>query len=129
MKTETVNPKTVKHNLPNDSFAAMIERVRAFHIKHKFNERGGEDMVYRAALMAEEVGEIAACVTKGKSKAELAEECADLLILLLGNAVAAEFDLARAFDEKMTKINRRDSRMIDGRVRVSDFRGREQIGA
>ena len=104
-----------------DSFQGMMAEVRAFHDKHRFAERGGEDMAYRVALMAEELGEISACVTKGKSTAKLAEECADLLILLLGNAIAADFDLARAFREKMTRINRRGSRIVDGRVRVSNF--------
>jgi len=105
------------------SFEAMLDEVRAFHAKHRFAERGGEDMVYRVALMAEELGEISACVSKGKSKAELAEECADLLILLLGNAIAADFDLARAFRDKMDAINRRGSRIVDGRVRVSNWQG------
>lgn len=104
-----------------DSFAAMLDEVRAFHAKHRFADLGGEDMVYRVALMAEELGEISACVSKGKSKAELAEECADLLILLLGNAIAADFDLARAFRDKMDAINRRGSRIVDGRVRVSNW--------
>lgn len=105
----------------DDSFQAMIAEVQAFHDKHQFAERGGEDMVYRVTLMAEELGEISACVSKGKSKAELAEECADLLILLLGNAIAADFDLARAFHEKMKKLDQRGSRVVDGRVRVSNF--------
>ncbi|MGI9310434.1 MAG: MazG nucleotide pyrophosphohydrolase domain-containing protein [bacterium] len=109
----------------DDSFAAMMDEVRAFHAKHRFAERGGEDMAYRVALMAEELGEISACVTKGRSKDELAEECADLFILLLGNAVAADFDLARAFRDKMAKINQRGSRIVDQRVRVSDFRARD----
>lgn len=113
----------------DDSFDAMLTAVRAFHDKHRFAERGGEDMVYRVSLMAEELGEISACVTKGKPKAELAEECADLLILLLGNAIAADFDLARAFYDKMDEINRRDSRIVDGRVRVSNFRGGDGGGA
>ena len=104
-----------------DSFRWMMAEVRAFHDKHHFAERGGEDMAYRVSLMAEELGEISACVTKGKPKAELAEECADLLILLMGNAIAADFDLARAFREKMARINRRGSRIVDGRVRVSEF--------
>ncbi|MDD9856462.1 MAG: nucleoside triphosphate pyrophosphohydrolase family protein [Gammaproteobacteria bacterium] len=104
-----------------DTFQSMLAEVRAFHDKHRFAERGGEDMVYRVSLMAEELGEISACVTKGRPKAELAEECADLLILLLGNAIAADFDLAQAFHEKMDKINRRGSRIVDGRVRVSNF--------
>lgn len=104
-----------------DSFQAMLDEVRAFHDKHRFAERGGEDMAYRVAMMAEELGEISACVTKGKPKSKLAEECADLLILLMGNAIAADFDLARAFREKMATINQRGSRIVDGRVRVSNF--------
>ena len=48
-----------------DSFASMLEAVQAFHDKHRFNEEGGEDLAYRVALMAEELGEISACVTKG----------------------------------------------------------------
>lgn len=104
-----------------DSFQLMMAEVQAFHDKHRFVERGGEDMVYRVALMAEELGEISACVSKGKTKAELAEECADLLILLMGNAIAADFDLGQAFYEKMEKIKQRGSRIVDGRVRVSNF--------
>ena len=76
-------------------------------------------MVYRVALMTEELGEISEAVTKGKDKSELAEECADLLILLLGNAIAADFDLNKAFWQKMDTILRRQSRMVDGRIRVS----------
>ncbi len=104
-----------------DSFNDMIDEVRRFHRKHRFHEEKGEDMVYRTALMAEELGEISACVTKGKSTEELAEECADLLILLLGNAVAADFDLNEAFWQKMQKVNLRTGKIIDGRIRVSDF--------
>ncbi|MDD9883707.1 MAG: nucleoside triphosphate pyrophosphohydrolase family protein [Gammaproteobacteria bacterium] len=104
-----------------DTFAAMLDEVRAFHQKHRFADLGGEDMVYRVALMAEELGEISACVSKGRPKAELAEECADLLILLLGNAIAADFDLAQAFRDKMDAINQRGRRIVDGRVRVSNW--------
>ena len=127
---ESINDSTIDstiestNNPTTDSFAAMMARVRAFHHKHRFAENGGEDMVYRLALMSEELGEIAACITKGESKERLAEECADLFILLLGNAIAADFDLARAFDKKMNKINQRSARMIDGRVRVSEFGAR-----
>jgi NTP pyrophosphatase (non-canonical NTP hydrolase) len=104
-----------------DSFEAMMDEVRGFHEKHRFNENGGEEMVYRVALMAEELGEISACVSKGKPLEELSEECADLLILLLGNAVSQNFDLNQAFWDKMKKINERKSRMVDGRIRVSNF--------
>ena len=105
-----------------DSYPKMLMAVQAFHDKHRFKETGGEDMTYRVALMAEELGEIAECVTKGKSKQALAEECADLLILLMGTAIAADFDLKQAFWDKMDKIQNRHSRMINGRIRVSEFK-------
>ena len=109
--------------MSHDSYQTMLATVQAFHDKHNFRENGGEEMTYRMALMAEELGEISACVTKGKSKEALSEECADLLILLMGTAIAGEFDLNQAFWEKMEKINQRQSRMVDGRIRVSEFRG------
>lgn len=98
---------------------SMMAAVQSFHDKHGFNRNGGEDMIYRLALMTEELGEIAEVVTKGKGTDELAEECADLLILLLGNAISAEFDLNQAFWNKMETILKRDGRMVDGRIRVS----------
>ena len=98
---------------------AMMDKVQSFHDKHQFDRNGGEDMIYRLALMTEELGEIAEAVTKGKSKDALAEECADLLILLMGNAISADFDLNRAFWLKMDRIMQRQSRMVDGRIRVS----------
>ncbi len=100
----------------------MLATVQAFHDKHKFKDTGGEDMAYRVALMAEELGEISSCVTKGKSKEALAEEVADLFILVLGTAIAADFDLRQAFWDKMKKIGSRQSRMVNGRIRVSEFR-------
>jgi len=105
-----------------DSYQEMLTAVQAFHDKHRFRETGGEDLTYRVALMAEELGEIAECVTKGKDKGQLAEECADLFILLIGTAIAAEFDLKQAFWDKMEKIQSRQSRMINGRIRVSEFK-------
>ncbi len=100
----------------------MQAEVQAFHHKHRFKETGGEELAYRVALMTEELGEISACVTKGKSKEALAEECADLYILLLGTAIAADFDLSKAFWDKMKKIETRQSRLINGRIRVSEFK-------
>jgi NTP pyrophosphatase (non-canonical NTP hydrolase) len=100
----------------------MLAAVQAFHDKHRFRETGGEELTYRVALMAEELGEISACVSKGKPKAELAEEVADLLILVMGTAIAAEFDLNAAFWEKMEKLMQRHSRMVNGRIRVSEFK-------
>ena len=105
-----------------DSFDAMVEAVRRFHEKHRFRETGGEEMTYRLSLMAEELGEISACVTKGKSSERLAEEVADLFILLIGTAIAQDFDLRQAFWSKMEQLDRRQARMVGGRIRVSEFR-------
>ena len=105
-----------------DSYAEMLAKVQAFHTKHDFKGTGGEDLTYRIALMAEELGEIAEAVTKGKPVEDLAEETADLFILLIGTAIAADFDLKEAFWEKMEKIQSRKSKMINGRIRVSEFR-------
>jgi len=105
-----------------DSYQAMLDAVQAFHHKHDFKNTGGEELTYRIALMAEELGEISSCVTKGKDNAELAEEVADLFILLLGTAIAADFDLNEAFWDKMDKIMQRQSKMVNGRIRVSEFR-------
>jgi NTP pyrophosphatase (non-canonical NTP hydrolase) len=79
-------------------------------------------MTYRVALMSEELGEIAECVTKGKPKEKLSEEVADLLILLIGTAIAQDFDLKKAFWDKMQKIQSREGKMVNGRIRVSEFR-------
>jgi NTP pyrophosphatase (non-canonical NTP hydrolase) len=105
-----------------DSYQAMLQAVQAFHDKHRFKETGGEEMTYRVALMSEELGEIAECVTKGKEKEKLAEEVADLFILLIGTAIAQGFDLKQTFWDKMEKLQKRESRMINGRVRVSEFK-------
>ena len=103
----------------------MMAEVQAFHDKHRFRETGGEEMNYRIALMAEELGEISSCVTKGKSREALAEEVADLMILVMGTAIAQDFDLNEAFWQKMDKLMKRESRMVNGRIRVSEFRDME----
>lgn len=108
--------------MQQDSYKDMLKKVQAFHDKHDFKNTGGEDLPYRVALMAEELGEISSCITKGKSKEELAEEAADLLILLMGTAISAEFDLNQAFWDKMNKIMQRESKIINGRIRVSEFK-------
>jgi NTP pyrophosphatase (non-canonical NTP hydrolase) len=108
--------------MDEDSYQNMLATVQAFHDKHRFRETGGEELAYRVALMTEELGEISACVTKGKNKEQLAEECADLFILILGTAIAADFDLRQAFWDKMKKVQDRESRMINGRIRVSEFK-------
>ena len=105
----------------HDSYQAMLAAVQAFHDRHDLKSRGGEDLTHRVALMSEELGEIASCITKGKDAKKLAEECADMLILLLGTAISADFDLKQAFWRKMQRLETRSSRMINGRVRVSEF--------
>ena len=111
-----------------DSYQAMLAAVQAFHDKHDFRNTGGEELTYRVALMAEELGEISSCVTKGKKTDMLAEEVADLMILVIGTAIAADFDLRDAFWQKMDKLMKRESRMVNGRIRVSEFRdmGKDQ---
>ena len=106
----------------HNSYQAMLDAVQAFHDKHDFKSTGGEDMMYRVALMAEELGEISSCVSKGKDKEKLSEEVADLFILLVGTAISADFDLKDAFWGKMQKLMKRESRMVNGRIRVSEFR-------
>ena len=108
--------------MKHDSYQAMLDAVQAFHDKHDFKSTGGEELTYRVALMAEELGEISSCITKGKDKHDLAEEVADLFILLIGTAIAADFDLNAAFWAKMDKIMQRESKMVNGRIRVSEFR-------
>lgn len=105
-----------------DSWREMMAAVQAFHEKHDFRRTGGEELTYRIALMSEELGEISSCVTKGKAVGALAEELADLLILLMGTGIAAELDLNQAFWKKMDRLMKRDSRIVNGRIRVSDFR-------
>ncbi len=106
-----------------DGWVAMLAAVQQFHEKHDLRGTGGEELTYRVALMAEELGEVSACVTKGKTREQLAEELADLLILIMGTDIAADLNLHKAFWSKMERLMRRESRIIDGRIRVSDFRG------
>ena len=121
---EQGKPRTLNPANP-DSWEAMMAAVQAFHDKHDFRNTGGEELNYRVALMAEELGEISSCVTKGKSKDLLSEELADLLILLMGTDIAAGVDLKQAFWAKMEKLMQRESRMVNGRIRVSEFRDME----
>lgn len=105
-----------------NSWLDMMAAVQAFHDKHDFRNNGGEDLLYRVALMTEELGEVSSCVSKGKSRDALAEELADLLILVMGTEIAVGLNLNHAFWEKMDKLMLRESRFIDGRIRVSEFR-------
>ena len=62
-------------------------------------------------------------VTKGKPKSDLEEELADVLILILGHALAMEVDLERSFHDKMDRIMQRPSRQGGLGVRVTEFVG------
>lgn len=96
----------------------MLDAVRCFHEKHDFAHNNGHDPFYRMMLMMEEVGEICEALTKGKTN--LAEEHADLLILLLGNCIAFDIDIEEAFWEKYRVIMEREAKWVEGRIRVTD---------
>ena len=107
---------------PADEWELMMKKVAAFHAKHNFAGQNGHDMGYRLALTIEELGELAAAVTKGKPLAECAEEMADVLILLMGHSLAMEVDLKAAFEAKYERIMQREA--LQGRlgVRVTEYR-------
>ncbi|KPJ54163.1 hypothetical protein AMJ39_01840 [candidate division TA06 bacterium DG_24] len=96
----------------------MIKAVRRFHEKHDFAHNNGHDPFYRMMLMMEEVGEICEALTKGKEN--LAEEHADLLILLLGNCIAFNIDIEEAFWNKYRRVMEREARWVGGKIRVTD---------
>lgn len=79
-------------------------RVAELHRIMRFKETGGEDPLFRVALLAEEVGEVASCITKNDGN--LAEEHADLLIVLLGNCVSFGIDVEEAFNRKLDRLMR-----------------------
>jgi NTP pyrophosphatase (non-canonical NTP hydrolase) len=107
---------------PQTEWDVMMKKVAAFHAKHDFAGQNGHDMGYRLALTIEELGELAAAVTKGKPIEECAEEMADVLILLMGHSLAMEVDLKAAFEKKYTRIMQREA--LQGRlgVRVTEYR-------
>ena len=99
---------------PRDEWDVMMKKVAAFHSKHDFAGQNGHDMGYRLALTIEELGELAAAITKGKPLAECAEEMADVLILLMGHSLAMELDLKSAFEAKYDRIMKREA--LQGRL-------------
>ena len=105
----------------SDEWSKMMRKVAAFHHKHDFAGNNGHDMGYRIALTVEELGELAAAVTKGKPIEECAEEMADVLILLMGHSLAMKIDLKQAFEYKYERIMQRPA--IKGRlgVRVTEY--------
>ena len=98
----------------------MVTAVKEFHRKNRLREQGGEDMLHRMNLIMEEVGEICQCLTKGKTRQELIEEHADLLILLIGNSISLDFDLEEAFWEKYHRIMKRKGKLVHGTIRVTE---------
>ena len=107
---------------PQDEWESMMKQVAAFHHKHDFAGQNGHDMGYRMALTIEELGELAAAITKGKPLEECAEEMADVLILLMGHSLAMGIDLKAAFEKKYLRIMKREA--LQGRlgIRVTEYR-------
>ena len=108
-------------------FASMWNAVYDFGEAHNFRQTNGYDPVYRIALMTEELGELSECFTKGKSRDETAEELADLFIMVIGTAIGCDIDLEKAFWDKIYSLNKRKSKIVNGRVRMTKetFLGRE----
>ena len=94
------------NSLPDGSWETMMKRVANFHQKHSFGnaEHNGHDLGYRIALTVEELGELSAAITKGKPKSEASEELADLLILILGHALARNVDLDAELHKNMDQV-------------------------
>ena len=108
----------------SQTYKDMLAKVQEFHDKHEFsNEKHrGHDMPYRILLTIEELGELAECFTKGKPDKEKAEELADILILILGHAIAMDVDLEDAFNKKMEEIMKRPAIMGDLGIRVTNYK-------
>tara|TARA_B100001146_G_C15993542_1_gene353666 strand:- start:298 stop:633 length:336 start_codon:yes stop_codon:yes gene_type:complete len=107
----------------SQTYSEMLAKVQEFHNKHSFHEKknNGHDMAYRILLTVEELGEFAECFTKGKSDSEKSEELADLLILIIGHAIAMKVDLETAFNQKMDEIMKRPAIMGDFGIRVTEY--------
>lgn len=100
----------------------MVEAIRKFHLKNGY-EIGSENqttMLYRMNLMIEELGEISQCLTKGNGN--IAEEHADMLILLLGNCLTMNIDIVEEFWNKYRIIMERPKKTIGQFNRVSDWK-------
>ena len=107
----------------DDEWSQMMRKVAAFHHKHDFAGNNGHDMGYRIALTVEELGELAAAITKGKPIEECAEEMADVMILLMGHSLAMKIDLKAAFEAKYQRIMQRPARQGRLGIRVTEYTG------
>ena len=107
----------------DDEWSQMMRKVAAFHHKHDFAGNNGHDMGYRIALTVEELGELAAAITKGKPIEECAEEMADVMILLMGHSLAMKIDLKAAFEAKYERIMQRPARQGRLGIRVTEYTG------
>ena len=105
----------------DDAWSEMMKGVAAFHHKHDFAGNNGHDMGYRIALTVEELGELAAAITKNKPVEEVAEEMADVLILLMGHSLAMNIDLKASFEAKVDKIMQRPARKGRLGIRVTEY--------
>ena len=103
-----------------------MRKVASFHHKHDFAGNNGHDMGYRIALTVEELGELAAAVTKNKPIEECAEEMADVLILLMGHSLAMKIDLKAAFEAKYEKIMQRPARKGRLGIRVTEYKPEDE---
>ena len=110
-------------NTNDDEWSKMMKKVARFHKKHDFAGNNGHDMGYRIALTVEELGELAAAITKGKPIEDCAAEMADILILLMGHSLAMEIDLKSAFEWKYERIMQRSARTGRLGVRVTEYEG------
>jgi len=94
----------------------LIEKVKLLHEKNNFKNNGGEDKLYRMALIMEEVGEICEVITKNRG--DIGKEHADLLILLLGNCVAYGIDIVKLANQKLDEILDLESTVTDNYARI-----------
>ena len=106
---------------PEHEWDVMMKKVAAFHHKHDFEANNGHEMGHRIALTVEELGEFAAAITKGKPLEDCAEEMADVLLLMMGHAIAMEVDLKAAFEKKYATIMQRPSRQGRLGLRVTEY--------
>ena len=99
----------------------LITKVKIFHNRFGFEigTKNINTLLYRQNLLMEELGEISQCITKGKG--DLAEEHADLLILLIGNCVLMDIDIETAVNQKLFKIMQRPVKNVNGIDRVSEW--------